>query len=118
VENFKWLLLLTIFLGGSSLHVSQAILCHFFEIDISWGATVKEAENYSFFEELPRLFSRFKFTFLFCIACTGMIIAGVLAVPWPWQITDFVAIFPLTTLIVSHFFLPVVLNPALMQFTW
>jgi hypothetical protein len=118
VENFKWLLLLTIFLGGSSLHVSQAILCHFFEINMTWGATAKEAEAVSFFEEIPRLLKRFKFTFLFCIACAGMVAAGVLLLPWPWKITDFVAIFPLMALVVNHFFLPVALNPALMQFTW
>lgn len=118
LENFKWLLLLTIFLGGSSLHVAQAILCHFFEINMSWGATAKEAVKVSFFGEVPRLLTRFKFTFIFCISCTAMMIAGSHYVPWPWHITDFVAIFPLATLVASHFFLPVALNPALMQFTW
>ncbi|KAE9378208.1 hypothetical protein N431DRAFT_329529 [Stipitochalara longipes BDJ] len=117
-ENFKWLLLLTIFLGGISLHVSQALLCHFFEIDMTWGATAEEVENTSFFEELPRLLKRFKWTFLFCFACTGIMIAGATALPWQWRITSFVAIYPLCTVVVSHFFLPVALNPALMMFTW
>ncbi|TVY75954.1 hypothetical protein LSUE1_G009438 [Lachnellula suecica] len=118
IENFKWLFLLTIFLGGISLHVSQALLCHFFEIDMTWGATAKEVENISFFEEVPRLLKRFKFTFIFCFACTGIMIAGVYAVPWEWVIDDFIAIYPLCTVVVSHFFLPVALNPALMMFTW
>ena len=38
-ENLKWLPLLTIFLGGISLHVCQAICCHMCSIDMSWGAT-------------------------------------------------------------------------------
>ncbi|KUJ15797.1 uncharacterized protein LY89DRAFT_647797 [Mollisia scopiformis] len=117
-ENFKWLLLLTVFLGGISLHVSQALLCHFFEIDMTWGATAKEVENVTFFEEVPRLLKRFKFTFVFCIASAAIMIVGATVLPWEWRITDFVAIYPLCTVVVSHFFLPVALNPALMMFTW
>ena len=40
--NFKWILLLTIFLGGVSLHVSQALLCHMFSIDMSWALLRKK----------------------------------------------------------------------------
>jgi hypothetical protein len=118
LENFKWLLLLSLFLGGISLHVSQALLCHFFEIDMTWGATAKEVEDTTFFEEMPKLLKRFKGTFIFCILCTGMMIAGALFAPIFWRITDFVAIYPLCTVVVSHFLLPVALNPALMMFTW
>ncbi|PQE05755.1 glycosyltransferase family 2 protein [Rutstroemia sp. NJR-2017a BVV2] len=116
--NFRWLFLLTIFLGGISMHVSQSLLCHFFEIDMSWGATAKEAENTTFFKELPRLAKRFFWTFAFCIACALMMVTLALWVPWNWRITDFVAIYPLCTVVVSHFMLPVVLNPALMMFTF
>jgi hypothetical protein len=45
-------------------------------------------------------------------------IAGARYVPWQWQIRTFQAIYPLCTIVVSHFLLPVVLNPALMMFTW
>lgn len=117
-ENFKWLLLLTIFLGGISLHVSQALLCHFFSIDMSWGSTSKEVEETSFFEEMPKLFKRFKGTFFFCLSCIGLMVAGALVFPVFWRITDFVAIYPLAIVVSSHFLLPVALNPALMMFTW
>jgi len=100
------------------MHVSQALLCHFFEIDMTWGATAKEIEDTSFFTEVPRLIKRFKFTFLFCFACTALMIVCAFVVPWDWRITDFVAIYPLCTVVVSHFMLPVALNPALMMFTW
>ncbi|KAJ9653900.1 hypothetical protein H2201_009082, partial [Coniosporium apollinis] len=59
-ENFKWIPLLCLFLGGISLHVSQALLSHMFGIDMNWGATAKEVENISFFEEIPRVLNRFK----------------------------------------------------------
>lgn len=57
-ENFKWTLLLAIFLGGLSLHVSQALLAHMFEINMTWGATSKEVEFSNFFIEIPRVLRR------------------------------------------------------------
>jgi len=54
-ENFKWTFMLAIFLGGMSLHVSQALLAHMFEIDMTWGATSKEAEFSNFFTEVPKV---------------------------------------------------------------
>lgn len=117
-ENFKWIPLLITFLGGISLHVSQALLCHLLSIDKSWGATSKEAENTTFFVELPKLFYQFKFTFMFCIACTVLMICGATVFPPFWRIDFFTAIWPLVTVVSSHFFLPVLLNPALMKFTY
>lgn len=58
VENFKWMLLLAIFLGGLSLHLSQALLSHAFEVDMTWGATSKEAEYSNFFIEAPKVMKK------------------------------------------------------------
>ena len=66
-ENLKWMPLMTIFLGGISIHVFQAIACHMLSIDMSWGATAKEAKRTSFFAEIPTILRKFKFTFAFCI---------------------------------------------------
>ena len=119
MTNFKWILLLTIFLGGISMHVSQALLSHMFSIDMSWGATAKELEQKSFFEEVGIVIKKFKYTFIFCILCVAMIIvlASPIAPPL-WQIKFFTAIWPLSTIIFSHFFLPIALNPGLMLFTF
>ncbi|KAH0542307.1 hypothetical protein FGG08_003244 [Glutinoglossum americanum] len=117
-ENFRWIFLMTIFLGGVSIHVSQALLCHMFGIDMTWGATAKEVEDTTFFEEIPKVMGKFKYTFLFCILCTAGMIAGAFALPPLWRIDTFVAIWPLVTIVFSHFFLPIALNPALMLFTW
>jgi hypothetical protein len=57
-ENLKWTFLLAIFLGGLSLHVSQALLAHMFEIDMTWGATSKEAEFSNFFIEVPKVLKK------------------------------------------------------------
>ena len=120
LENFMWVPLLSIFLGGISIHVSQAILSHLFSFDMSWGATAKEVENVSFWEEIPRVLKRFKFTFVFCFVMTAvMIILSPIGPIHPfWQIKLLIAVFPLGTVVVNHFLLPVALNPQLMQFTW
>ncbi|KIH93790.1 hypothetical protein SPBR_04088 [Sporothrix brasiliensis 5110] len=119
-ENFKWTLLLAIFLGGLSLHVSQAILAHMFEVNMTWGSTAKEVEFSNFFIEVPKVLKRFAFSMLFAtVSIIGMVILAVAPfVPVDWRITDFVAILPMATVAVSHFLLPLVLNPALMTFSW
>ncbi|KAK3186176.1 hypothetical protein K4F52_005166 [Lecanicillium sp. MT-2017a] len=119
-ENFKWTIMLAIFLGGLSLHVSQALLSHMFEIDMTWGATSKEAEFSNFFIEVPKVLKKFKFSMVFAlVAISGMVILAVAPfVPHGWHITDFVAILPMATVSASHFLLPLALNPALMTFSW
>ena len=117
-ENFKWVPLLTLFLGGISLHLSQAILSHMLSIDMTWGATAKEAENTTFFKELGKLMHKFKYTFLFSLVCTCTIIIFAFVVPPLWRINDFTAIWPFSVMIFSHFMLPIALNPNLMLFTW
>lgn len=71
-ENFKWTFLLAIFLGGLSLHVSQALLAHMFEIDMTWGATSKEAEFSNFFIEVPKVLK--KVCYLFCHLHTSIML--------------------------------------------
>lgn len=119
-ENIMWIPMLAIFLGGLSLHVSQALLSHMFEIDMTWGATGKEAEFSNFFIEVPKVLKRFKFSILFAlVGIIGMIVLAVAPfVPYDWQITDFVAILPMSTVTASHLLLPIALNPALMTFSW
>ncbi|KAK4133561.1 hypothetical protein BT67DRAFT_53734 [Trichocladium antarcticum] len=119
-ENFKWTFLLAIFLGGLSLHVSQALLAHMFEIDMTWGATSKEAEFSNFFIEVPKVLKKFKVSMFFSIVfIAGMIILAVAPfIPYSWHITDFVAILPMATVAASHLLLPLALNPALMTFSW
>ena len=54
-ENFKWMFLLALFFGGISLHISQALLASLLNINMSWGATSKEADRSNFFIEVPRI---------------------------------------------------------------
>ncbi|KAH7228014.1 glycosyl transferase family group 2-domain-containing protein [Fusarium oxysporum] len=119
-ENFKWTLMLAVFLGGLSLHVSQALLAHMFEIDMSWGSTSKEAEFSNFFIEVPKVLKKFRVSMtLSLLAIVGLIIMATADfIPHYWRINDFVAILPMATVAGSHLLLPLALNPALMTFSW
>lgn len=112
--------MLAIFLGGLSLHVSGALLAHMFEYNMQWGATSKEAEFSNFFIEVPRVLKRFKFSFAISMLGIAAMVVLSLApfVPVGWRIIDFVALFPMGIVWGSHLLLPVVLNPALMTFTF
>ena len=69
---------------------------------MSWGATSKEATRTSFFEEVPTIIKKFKFTFIFCFVMVAamIVLAGVgpvgALIPYDWQIKSFVAIWPLS----------------------
>lgn len=58
LENLKWTVMLAIFLGGLSLHLSMALLAHAFEIDMSWGSTAKEYEASNFYLEIPKILKK------------------------------------------------------------
>jgi len=119
-ENLKWIPMLAIFLGGLSLHVSQALLAHMLEIDMTWGATGKEAEFSNFFIEVPKVLKNFKFSLSFAMA--GIVAMIVLStapfIPYDWKINQFVALLPMCSVTISHLLLPIALNPALMTFSW
>jgi hypothetical protein len=117
-ENLKWIPMLTIFLGGISLHISQALLAHFFSIDMEWGSTSKEVEDVSFFEALHHVARRFKWTFLFCVGMVTIMLVCAFAIQKDWQIRLLIACWPMGTLLINHALLPIVLNPQLMAFHW
>lgn len=71
LENYKWMIMFAVFLGGLSLHLSQAILSHMFEINMVWGATSKEAEFSNFFIELPKILKK--------VSCSPL-------APCPWSL--------------------------------
>lgn len=102
------------------MHVSLALLAHMFEIDMTWGATSKEAEFSNFFIEVPKVLKRFKYSIAFAlISIIGMIILACAPfVPWSWRIKDFIAILPMSTVAASHLLMPIALNPALMTFSF
>jgi hypothetical protein len=118
LENFKWSPMMTCFFGGIAFHISVALLCHLFHIDMQWGATSKEKEESNFFQEIPRIFKTFKYMYLIiALLVGGMIYLGAFA-PSDWEIKDFTAIVPLALNLSFHALLPLVLNPSLMVYNY
>lgn len=116
--NYKWMPLMTVFFGGLAYHITIALLSHLFHIDIEWGSTSKEKQDSNFFQEIPRIFSTFKWMYLvITLLIGGMIYLGAFAPP-DWAITDFSAIVPLAINLSFHALVPLVLNPNLMVFNY
>jgi len=88
---------------------------------MSWGATAKEVTESTFFDELPKVFRKFKVTVFICLLTIGGMVflgEGLGGGVEGWSIRTFTAIWPLATCLACHLLLPVVLNPGLMLFTW
>ncbi|KAG8629612.1 hypothetical protein KVT40_003477 [Elsinoe batatas] len=105
LENIKWIPMFVVFLGGLSIHVSQALLSHMFIWEMSWGSTVKEATYSNIFVDV--------------LALSAMTVLGTASfVPYDWKITSFLAWWPMLSCWMSHLLLPIALNPALMTFSF
>jgi membrane glycosyltransferase len=115
-ENVKWVPCFTIFLGGVSMHICQALVSHMLSINMTWGSTSKEAEDTNFFVEIPRILKNFRGTLIFCISAACVMVVLAQFVPELWRINTFVAIFPLGMVVTAHFLMPIALNPGLMKF--
>ena len=70
--------------------------------------------------EIPYIWSHFKFTILLSLLMlVMMVILGVAPwIPYSWEITTFLAWWPMTSIWGSHLLLPIVLNPSLMTFSF
>jgi hypothetical protein len=107
VETIKWIPMFLLFFGGLSYHLSKAILCHFFSINMEWAATAKELEVHGFRAGLDRIIRDFKWMYvIILILMAVMIYLGQFA-PVGWRITDFAAIVPLANQVGFHALLPV-----------
>ncbi|KAJ7850350.1 glycosyl transferase family group 2-domain-containing protein [Mycena leptocephala] len=120
IENLRWIPFFLFFFGGLSIHLSTAILAHLFSYDMTWGSTVKEVERSTFWIEVPRIWQRFKLSFIICfMAIAMMIVMQSNAVPFEWQIaTNYALTIPLSLVVGCHILLPIVLNPWLMIFSY
>ncbi|KAJ6477602.1 glycosyl transferase family group 2-domain-containing protein [Mycena sanguinolenta] len=120
-ENLRWVPFFMFFFGGLSIHLSTAILAHLFSYDMTWGSTVKEVERSTFWIEVPRIWQRFKLSFIICFAIIiMMIVMQSNAVPFQYQIPGYQWAFniPLSLVVGTHILLPIVLNPWLMIFSY
>ncbi|KAJ7829002.1 glycosyl transferase family group 2-domain-containing protein [Mycena olivaceomarginata] len=113
IENLRWVPFFLFFFGGLSIHLSTAILAHLFSYDMTWGSTVKEVERSTFWIEVPRIWQRFKLSFIICFMVIVMMIVMQSDTGWNWALN-----IPLSLVVGTHVLLPIVLNPWLMIFSY
>lgn len=120
VGNFTWIPFFTVFFGGLSIHLSQALLAHLFSYNITWGATKKEVERSNFFLEVPKILRRFWLSFILAFLFVGaMIVMCMPFIPLGWRIpADWALMIPLGTMSLFHILYPILLNPWLMIFSY
>ncbi|KAJ6615839.1 glycosyl transferase family group 2-domain-containing protein [Mycena sp. CBHHK59/15] len=112
IENLRWVPFFLFFFGGLSIHLSTAILAHLFSYNIA---------DVLFALAVPRIWQRFKLSFIICFAAIIMMIVFTSgAVPFEWQIPgwDWALNIPLSLVVGCHILLPIVLNPWLMIFSY
>ncbi|SNX84533.1 uncharacterized protein MEPE_03242 [Melanopsichium pennsylvanicum] len=119
-EHMVWLPCMFVFFGGLSLHVAMALLSHPLGIDMSWGATNKDLADSNFFLEVPLIWKRFRFVIMLCIVTIAAVIVMQITaiVPLDWSIQGFFTYWPLLLTAISHLIYPIVLNPALLRFSF
>ncbi|KAJ8107984.1 hypothetical protein OPT61_g8490 [Boeremia exigua] len=117
-ENFKWMPFFMVFFGGLPLHLLVAISAHMFGIDMTWGATAKEKSKTSFWTECPRIWRRFKWTFVLMFSMVGvMIYLGCFVSPEK-RIAGITSCVPMAVTVAMHILFPIALNPSLMVFNY
>lgn len=79
---------------------------------------MKEQEDIPFQQEIKKVITRFRKMFVFMLIIIGGMIYCAVAAPPFWRINAFTAVWPLATIVFSHFVLPIVLNPGLIKFKW
>ncbi|KAK9374250.1 glycosyl transferase family group 2-domain-containing protein [Lipomyces chichibuensis] len=117
-NNFCWTVLMAVFIGGLSWHLTLALLSHLLGINMQWGATAKQLDASNFFKEFSKIVKGFKYMYLaIIVGVTGMVMLAF-AVPWNWRITGSFLALPLGWVFTAHFLSPIVLNPQLMTFSF
>ncbi len=109
-ESMKNFVTASIFFQGLSMHVSKALVLHLCGFKMSWAATSKSLERHTMSQDLPMIWSRFRYMYLFAISALFAMLVLAMVVPVEWRITQFKAIFPLLWMLVFHAINPFLLN--------
>ncbi|KAK9366095.1 glycosyl transferase family group 2-domain-containing protein [Lipomyces kononenkoae] len=117
-ENLRWTILMALFMGGLSWHLSLSLLSHMLSINMQWGATAKELEASNFFKEFPKILKGYKYMYIVTFIFVAGMLALAFAVPTTWNITGAYSTLPLGWTIAAHILSPMVLNPQLMTFSF
>lgn len=110
-DNMKWSVLLIIFLGGLSMHLSYALVAHMCSLKMEWGATAKTLESGTFASEVPKIWARFKWMYALILLLSALQIFMAVGVSTKYAIHGITANGPLSFLLIMHAAMPFALNP-------
>lgn len=116
--EFRWAVLMAIFMGGLSWHMLIAIACHLFSLNLEWGATAKTMDNSTFFKELPKTLKKYLWIYIMSVLLIVMMLVFAYAVPYAYVINSIAPTLPLGWSVACHILSPLLLNPQLMAFSW
>ncbi|PMD58223.1 uncharacterized protein K444DRAFT_592129 [Hyaloscypha bicolor E] len=108
--TIKWMPFFMVFFGGLSIHLTKAIVCHFFSINMEWASTGKELEETGFFIGMDKIIKDFKYMYIIVFSLTAMMVYLGVYAPVGWKINDFTIVLPVGNQLACHFLLPVVLG--------
>lgn len=109
-DNFKWSVLLIIFLGGISMHLSYALIAHLLSLKMEWGATAKSLEAGTFTSELPKIWARFKYMYGLLVVLALLQVGMAILVPFKYRIWGLTSNGPLLFMMAMHAAMPFALN--------
>jgi hypothetical protein len=101
-EEIYYDLFLLIFFGGIQYHLLKAMVFHFFEINITWGATSKEYLNNSVISKLVTYYDMYMITLITMIGC-------IFAIYFDHNFLNYYSIIPIGLNLLFHIFMPLVL---------
>ncbi|CCG81822.1 Putative uncharacterized protein [Taphrina deformans PYCC 5710] len=112
-ENMKWIMLLCVFFGGLSIHVTQSLVWHLLGIPLQWDSTAKSLESSYYFNELPMVWRKYKYLYaLILLIAITMIVLNTRIIPPTWRIQPSVFnSLPIAWVLACHASAPLLLNP-------
>ena len=119
LQHALWYPINLVTLSSLSLHLSGTTLSYLFSLRVSFGVTSKDDANNHFMVEAPAVLRQFWATGLCALAAIAVV--GVLAtdaVPIGWQITEWTIMTPALALSIGAVLAPIILNPALIRFSF
>jgi hypothetical protein len=115
LQQLKFVPVVSLFFSGILYHIFNGLARHMFGMAAEWGATTKEMEvvEYSltlFFTEVRDTIKRFWFMYILVVLYSlGWAVWYLLGPDWlEWS---GIAMLPFVVMIVSHAFMPILLNP-------
>jgi len=116
-EEYIYAFITSIFWSSLGWHLSTAILSHLLNLNIVWGATVKEVTNTNFFIEINLVWKRYGWLYGVCF----VVLAAVFALIFIPQLgvqqhaIDLRALYVIIWVTGCHMLGPLILNPTLMR---